>query len=84
VALAGGLGAVVEDVPQVPAAVGAVDFGARDADLEVGLGPDRAGQRLPIVPGMICDVEILTGSRSVLSYLFKPIEKAFGEAMTER
>ena len=42
------------------------------------------GQRLPIVPGMICDVEILTGSRSVLSYLFKPIEKAFGEAMTER
>ena len=42
------------------------------------------GQRLPIVPGMICDVEILTGSRSVLSYLYKPIEKAFGEAMTER
>jgi len=42
------------------------------------------GQRLPIVPGMICDVEVLTGSRSVLSYLFKPIEKAFGEAMTER
>jgi adhesin transport system membrane fusion protein len=44
----------------------------------------RGGQRLPIVPGMICDVEVLTGSRSVLSYLFKPIEKAFDEALTER
>lgn len=44
----------------------------------------RAGQRLPIVPGMICDVEILTGRKSILSYLFKPVTKAFGEALTER
>lgn len=44
----------------------------------------RAGQRLPIVPGMICDVEILTGRRSVLSYLFKPIERAWDVALTER
>lgn len=44
----------------------------------------RGLQRLPIVPGMICDVEILTGRRSILSYLLKPIEKAFDVAMTER
>lgn len=44
----------------------------------------RAGQRLPIVPGMICDVEILTGRKSILSYLFKPVTKAFSEALTER
>jgi adhesin transport system membrane fusion protein len=44
----------------------------------------RGGQRLPIVPGMICDVEVITGKRNVLSYLFKPIEKAFDEALTER
>jgi adhesin transport system membrane fusion protein len=44
----------------------------------------RNGARLPIVPGMICDVEVLTGRRSILSYLFKPIEKAFGTALTER
>jgi adhesin transport system membrane fusion protein len=44
----------------------------------------RGGQRLPIVPGMICDVEILTGSRSILSYLLKPVGKAFDEALTER
>jgi adhesin transport system membrane fusion protein len=44
----------------------------------------RDGQRLPIVPGMICDVEVLTGRRSILSYLFKPVEKAFGTALSER
>ena len=42
------------------------------------------GKRLPIVPGMICDVEIVTGRKSVLTYLMKPVLKAFGEAMTER
>jgi adhesin transport system membrane fusion protein len=44
----------------------------------------KGGQRLPIVPGMICDVEIITGSRSILTYLLKPIEKAFDMALTER
>ncbi|MFN2101279.1 HlyD family type I secretion periplasmic adaptor subunit [Altererythrobacter sp. MF3-039] len=45
---------------------------------------ERDGQRLPIVPGMVCDVEIITGSKSVLQYLFKPVAKAFDEALTER
>lgn len=44
----------------------------------------RNGQRFPIVPGMICDVEILTGSRSILSYLLKPVNKALDRALTER
>jgi adhesin transport system membrane fusion protein len=44
----------------------------------------RGGQRLPIVPGMICDVEIITGKKTVLSYLMKPISRAMNEAMTER
>lgn len=44
----------------------------------------RDGQRLPIVPGMVCDVEIITGRKSVLSYLMKPVAKAFDEALTER
>ena len=44
----------------------------------------RGGQRLPILPGMICDVEVLTGRRSILSYLLKPVNKAFDEALTER
>ena len=45
---------------------------------------ERAGQKLPIVPGMICDVEIITGRKSILNYLLKPVAKAFDMALTER
>ena len=31
------------------------------------------GRRLPITPGMLCDVEIVTGKKSVLSNLLKPV-----------
>lgn len=44
---------------------------------------EKSGRRLPIMPGMICDVEIITGAKSILAYLLKPVLKAFGEAMTE-
>jgi adhesin transport system membrane fusion protein len=44
----------------------------------------RNGQRLPIMPGMICDVEIMTGRKSILTYLLKPVLRAFDEALTER
>lgn len=44
----------------------------------------KNGQRLPIMPGMICDVEIITGRKSILTYLFKPVLRAFSEALTER
>lgn len=44
----------------------------------------KGGRQFPIMPGMICDVEIVTGSKSILTYLFKPVLRAFGEAMTER
>ena len=42
------------------------------------------GHRLPITPGMLCDVEIVTGKKSVLSYLLKPVLKVSGSALTER
>lgn len=45
---------------------------------------EKNGRKLPIMPGMICDVEIITGRKSILSYLFKPVLKAFDEALTER
>ena len=45
---------------------------------------ERGEQSLPIVPGMICDVEILTGRRTILSYLMKPVTKAFDRALTEQ
>ena len=45
---------------------------------------ERGGQTFPIVPGMVTDVEILTGRRTILSYLLKPVSKAFDRALTER
>jgi len=39
---------------------------------------------LPILPGMVTTVEILTGKKTVLQYLMKPINKARDEAMRER
>ena len=37
-----------------------------------------------IIPGMVASVEIMTGQKSVLDYLLKPINKARNEALTER
>jgi len=39
---------------------------------------------LPIIPGMVAEVDILTGKKSVLTYLLKPVLRARGIAMTER
>ena len=41
------------------------------------------GQDLPIIPGMQAQVDIKTGQKSVLSYLFKPVLRA-REALRER
>lgn len=38
----------------------------------------------PILPGMVADVHILTGKRTVLQYLLKPILRARENAFTER
>ena len=39
---------------------------------------------LPIMPGMITTVDILTGKKSVLSYILKPVLKARSVALRER
>lgn len=39
---------------------------------------------LLIIPGMVASVDIITGQKSVLSYLLKPIIRAKGEALRER
>lgn len=39
---------------------------------------------LPIIPGMTASAEILTGQKSVLDYLLKPLLKAKDEALRER
>ncbi len=40
--------------------------------------------RLPIIPGMVVSASILTGNKTVLDYLLKPIIKARSEALRER
>lgn len=46
------------------------------------LGTDE--KPLPIIPGMLATVDILTGKKSVLGYLLKPILKAKQSALRER
>lgn len=44
----------------------------------------RGSERLPIIPGMLAEVDILTGKKSLLHYLFKPVLRAQQTAMRER
>ncbi len=37
-----------------------------------------------VLPGMIVNVDIITGKKSLLAYFLKPIHKAFNSAFTER
>jgi adhesin transport system membrane fusion protein len=42
------------------------------------------GEQLPIIPGMTAEVSILTGKKTVLSYLLKPVLRAKAYALSER
>jgi adhesin transport system membrane fusion protein len=44
----------------------------------------KFNDKLPIIPGMTAEVDILTGNKSVLSYLLKPVLKAQAYALRER
>lgn len=43
-----------------------------------------AEKPLPITPGMVAETEVITGRRTILTYLLKPILRARGRAFTER
>lgn len=42
------------------------------------------GKGLPIIPGMVAQVDILTGKKTILSYLLKPVLKTKSYAFSER
>jgi adhesin transport system membrane fusion protein len=42
------------------------------------------GDKYPVIPGMTAEVDILTGHKTVLSYLLKPVLKAKAYALRER
>lgn len=39
---------------------------------------------LPIIPGMVAEVDIMTGKKTILSYLMKPVLRAHANALRER
>jgi membrane fusion protein, adhesin transport system len=81
----GGLQGIVEHV----SADSVYDEQARETFYIVQVKTDRSslhyrGKDHPIMPGMIAQVDILTGKKTVLDYLLKPIIKARQESLRER
>jgi len=44
----------------------------------------QLGKSMPIIPGMTAEIDVLTGKKSVLSYLLKPVLKVKQNALRER
>ncbi len=42
------------------------------------------GDKLPIIPGMVAQVDILTGKKTVMAYLLRPVLRAQANALSER
>jgi len=81
-AVYGGLEATLEHIgaDSVVDEKGNAYFLVRVRTVSSSIGP----QKFPIIPGMVAEVDILTGKKSVLSYLLKPILRAKSKALTER
>ena len=59
-------------------------FSGGTAASKVRTGQPSFGDDKPIIPGMTAEVDILTGKKTVLSYLLKPVLKAKAYALRER
>lgn len=56
-------------------------------EIEVRTGKNHLGtgdHKLPITPGMVADVEIITGRRTIMEYLMKPVMRMKDRALRER
>jgi adhesin transport system membrane fusion protein len=45
---------------------------------------DGTDEALPIIPGMVASIDVLTGEKTVLDYLLNPLTRAGAEALRER
>lgn len=45
---------------------------------------EEAASEVEVIPGMTAQVDILTGKRTVMQFLLKPVLRAWGNAMGER
>jgi adhesin transport system membrane fusion protein len=80
-AIYGGLDAVVENI----SADSVVDQkGNAFYIVRLRTQKPSLGKNLPIIPGMVAQVDILTGKKSVLSYLLKPVLRAKANSLSER
>jgi adhesin transport system membrane fusion protein len=77
----GALDAVVENIAadSIVDEEGNAYYLVRVRTLKSSLGKD-----LPIIPGMVAQVDIMTGKKTILSYLLKPVLKAKSYAFSER
>lgn len=71
--------------------IGANSVTDRDGNIffEVEIRTDKnymgsADNKLPITPGMVAEVGVVTGKRTIMEYLLKPILRARDRALTER
>jgi len=78
----GGLDAVVENIS--PDTV--TDERGQNTYYIVRVRTSKAkfSEKMPIIPGMTAEVDILTGKKTVMSYLLKPVLKAHSYALRER
>jgi adhesin transport system membrane fusion protein len=44
----------------------------------------RNGREHPIIPGMVASIDILTGEKTVMEFIMKPIFKTWDQALNER
>ncbi|MBT0962441.1 HlyD family type I secretion periplasmic adaptor subunit [Denitromonas iodatirespirans] len=77
----GGLKATVE---QIGADTVVDDRGNAFYIVRVRTTESSLGENLPIIPGMVAQVDVLTGKKTILSYLLKPVLRAKANALTER
>lgn len=77
----GGLEAMVENIS--PDAVTTED-GVAYYQIRVRTEKTQLGANLPIIPGMRATVDIISGRKTILAYLMKPVLRAKAYAFTER
>ncbi len=77
-------GGLLADVVQIGADSVLDEKGNAFFHIRVRTRKPSLGPGLPIIPGMVAQVDILTGKKSVLSYLLKPVLRAKANALTER
>ncbi len=44
----------------------------------------RKSEKLPIIPGMVAQVDVLTGEKTIFNYMTKPLHRMANEALRER